>query len=538
METNNSIDTKAGSLETPEVGSSPFTQANLVGLFLTLMLCLLTQPWGSLVYPPPKDSRSRTVRAVFFIWRISPLACAIEAASILTCLLDTAIHLIQHCRHPDRGAPGVKQLLSTCAHEFHVTAAALLLLRANGDSDGPIELLLSEPLRYPNRPHVPPVAITLTNPSGEVAILPTFGTRSSAGRYLGQSTSRSDNTLLPHVLGTGGYELPAARPTAPSSIGAMDGIKAALRTTAFAYKEKWVDVMAVSSVLVTTTKLIAITGMPWHLRAAVALFLCDWFAVQLLLWLFHLRDLDTNNIALSASILSRARRQRALLWSSRYYVRVLVRLAMLPPIIYLGLVIGRTLFFSQQTDDDLSMSLGIAYLPGMGPASSPPPIFSGGITVASVAKLAVHLPMYLLVITVVYTIGLVPWATLLVLMVLGGHTAYKSGRRRLVWVFWISALVAVIAYQLFFNYYMQVDQSRYVFMLRMVLAVGAASLLYWFSLDAYRGNTGASTPKRDDKDGLPLLLVNAVMWVYIFEYAVGYYDAAGTYKPEWLEYLG
>ena len=505
--------------DTPEDGPSPFTQANFVGLFLTLMLCLLTQPWGSLVYPPPKDTRSRTVRAVFFTWRISPLACAIEAVLILASLLATAIQLIRHSQRPEHPAIWTKQFLSHCAHEFHVTAAALLLLRANGDADGPIELLLAEPFRPLDLG--PPVAITRTDPEGHVDVLAQVITATEITSNARPATAEV------------GVDQISTRPLPPSH-GAMEGIKAALRSTAFAYKEKWVDVMAVTSVFITTIKLVAIT-VPWQLRTAAALLLGDWYAVQLLLWLFHLRDLNTN-AAVSLQILSTARRRRKMLWSSGYCVWG-IRLAVLPLVIYLGIITGKTLFFLAETEATDAVKLRVAYFPGMGPTIPDPQFFPNGVTAASMARLLVHLPLYLLVMTGLYTIGLVPWVALLIGMLLAGHSAYQSGRRRVIWSFWLSAVVSVIGYYYFFGYYLQIDQARYVSLMRTLSVIATALFLYWFTLDAYRGSTSGSEAK-SNKDGLPNLIVNIFIWAYMLEYAIVYCESEQTYKPEWLEYLG
>lgn len=57
-------------------------------MFLTLSLCLLTQPYGSLLYRPlSSENSSGFLRRVFFLWRLNPLACAGEALVIGFCLL-------------------------------------------------------------------------------------------------------------------------------------------------------------------------------------------------------------------------------------------------------------------------------------------------------------------------------------------------------------------------------------------------------------------------------------------------------------------
>jgi hypothetical protein len=62
-----------------EIGNQ-VSQANVFGMFLTLSLCLLAQPYGSFLYSRPL---SRISTFAFFIWRLNPLACAAESVAIL-----------------------------------------------------------------------------------------------------------------------------------------------------------------------------------------------------------------------------------------------------------------------------------------------------------------------------------------------------------------------------------------------------------------------------------------------------------------------
>ncbi|KAM7210882.1 hypothetical protein V8F06_013724 [Rhypophila decipiens] len=66
--------TSPGSIAAPEKCEScdEFTRANLVGVFITLILCLLTQPSGSLYYRGHGG----------FFWRINPFASFVEASII------------------------------------------------------------------------------------------------------------------------------------------------------------------------------------------------------------------------------------------------------------------------------------------------------------------------------------------------------------------------------------------------------------------------------------------------------------------------
>src|SRR5271156_4828183 len=79
----------------------PLTRANIFAIFLTLQLCQLTQPYGSLLFP----------NAVGWLWRVSPIASFTEGCIIFVYLAF--------------GRDNWQSL-----KEFRVTAAALLLLRS------------------------------------------------------------------------------------------------------------------------------------------------------------------------------------------------------------------------------------------------------------------------------------------------------------------------------------------------------------------------------------------------------------------------
>lgn len=77
--------TESGSTPSDD-GNNAFSRANAFGLFLTLSFCLLVQPVGSLLYTWPPSSFGR---AIFFFWRLSPLASAMEALLLVIGLLDS-----------------------------------------------------------------------------------------------------------------------------------------------------------------------------------------------------------------------------------------------------------------------------------------------------------------------------------------------------------------------------------------------------------------------------------------------------------------
>jgi hypothetical protein len=93
----------------PDTSSQELSRANLFGMFVTLQLCQLTQPYG-------------------FLWRVNPIASFVEALIIAHYLLKT---IRQEWREGQgfEGTPWGKKL--------RATASALLLLRgASEDEDG------------------------------------------------------------------------------------------------------------------------------------------------------------------------------------------------------------------------------------------------------------------------------------------------------------------------------------------------------------------------------------------------------------------
>lgn len=81
--------------------SSPFTHANAFGMFLTIQICQLTQPYGSLLFHGANG----------WFWQVSPIASFLEGCIIARSLIFSR----------DRSWRSSKG--------FNITAAALLLLR-------------------------------------------------------------------------------------------------------------------------------------------------------------------------------------------------------------------------------------------------------------------------------------------------------------------------------------------------------------------------------------------------------------------------
>lgn len=107
----------AASSMVSDTSSSEFSRANLFGMFVTLQLCQLTQPYGSLLFRGSSG----------FFWRVNPIASFVEALIIMYYLLKT---IWQAWREE-------KLEMAQLAKKLRATASALLLLRgALEDEDG------------------------------------------------------------------------------------------------------------------------------------------------------------------------------------------------------------------------------------------------------------------------------------------------------------------------------------------------------------------------------------------------------------------
>lgn len=104
--------------ETPPAIQGEFTAANVFGLFLTLVLCLLSQPVGSLLYCAGRPGSLRSI--VLTLWRLNPLACVSEALIISIAIGQTTWATFQNQQASFR----------EWRTRLRRTAAALLLLRA------------------------------------------------------------------------------------------------------------------------------------------------------------------------------------------------------------------------------------------------------------------------------------------------------------------------------------------------------------------------------------------------------------------------
>ncbi|KAI0865941.1 hypothetical protein F4860DRAFT_509124 [Xylaria cubensis] len=99
-----------------------FSRANVFGLFLTLALCLLVQPYGSLLYLKPT---SAVGRSVYFFWRLNPLACVLEVVLLAMAVFDGIVAAVRWRHDPSEESMGFWRHLQG-------TFRAISLLRSCG----------------------------------------------------------------------------------------------------------------------------------------------------------------------------------------------------------------------------------------------------------------------------------------------------------------------------------------------------------------------------------------------------------------------
>ncbi|KAM7206091.1 hypothetical protein V8F20_002873 [Naviculisporaceae sp. PSN 640] len=311
--------------EEPVDTSDEFSVQTVVGIFLTLALCLLTQPYGSLFYNPPPAGKSEAQHALFFPWRLNPLACIAETVVILLSLFHAMRLAFQDS---ETLLPSISRKFPyyhaktersrNWRRHWHLHAAALLIIRANpeGDKgDGVLERLMADSLLEnvepgPGEellPHLPRGGIREGGPSG-----------GTGGPDVEQDVEAG---LLPH-----------------SGQDRLADLRKILGHSVLAHKEKWVDLVTSFSALVVTIKLAA-TTLPWTVRVPVAFFLASWSSVQLLLYLFHLGELDETS---APQIVKTIRLQRHNMANpaTRHWTTGLVFLAVAGPVSWLSFWAG------------------------------------------------------------------------------------------------------------------------------------------------------------------------------------------------------
>ncbi|KAK4207844.1 hypothetical protein QBC37DRAFT_454326 [Rhypophila decipiens] len=367
-----------------------FSVQNLVGIFLTLSLCLLTQPYGSLFYNPPS---SKTSQRLFFTWRLNPLACIAETAVIIVSLVLVLRLAMQDPEH--NTLPSVSRRFPfyhartersrNWRRHWHLHAAALLLIRANqeGVDGGVLDRLMAESLMrdgpgeelesgFSTAGEVPDTGGRGEDGRDGSGIELTVMERSTTMGVNAEESNAHANEAVPDAGSATGADSHASEPqlgvlrrrtsqleaglpadpepqadTADSGLDSnvtthgqdrLTDLRKVLGNNVLAHKEKWVNLVTSFSVLGVAIKLAA-TTLPWTVRVPAAFFLAGWSSVQFLLYLFHLGELDERSAGTVLKTI-RLHRQLAKDTVTQRWMICAVALVVAPPVIWLGYCAG------------------------------------------------------------------------------------------------------------------------------------------------------------------------------------------------------
>jgi hypothetical protein len=483
--------------EAPE--SSPFTQANLVGLFLTLSLCLLTQPWGSLLYRPLSRSWPLITQFCFFLWRLNPIACVAEAVVIAICLVDT-IHSVWR---RDRFS------LSSHAHELHITAATLLIFRTSEHDGLDLQRVLSRPLDITGNGSARTLSRLdlLLSEAG----LPGFGSggASSAGNGRPTDGATSSPTTTEAQAGSSSEAQQQAEPAVELS--------SSLGPAVMARKERWVDLMASVSILIVMVKLAA-SSLPWSISVVAAWFMVTgWVAVQALLYLVHLRELDDSA---ARAITLREGRVRQLMGHS--VTACLVHLAVLPPLVYLGYVAGFAMSLCAPPEGSCYPLSTLASIPFHG-------VLSDDCRNTSWITDLLYTPLVLFPLLFLVAAHLPLCAPVAIALIFGFWL--REGRGACSGVFFsLSLAIPLWAGEIyFFAFTGDTGVNWYIFLVHLNSMALLVAMFYFSFRTSWKGSAS---------EGSFAICFSTIAWAPVILGVIRRYDEGGTFKPEWLEYLG
>jgi hypothetical protein len=241
--------------------SSPtLSAANVFGLFMTLQLCQLTQPFGSLLF-----------RSSGWVWRCSPLASFVEGCIIITHLFFT--------RDAADGSTGD---FHVAGRGFRLRAKALLLMRSHPEEIGSRNPL---PLKQP--------FVTMVRWLDWGSLTEFSGDRRRT-RYAVQDQSHDIEIWEPNPLDN----------------------------TSSAHKEWRIALFTTLSMVLVFLKICAIRGVPCFTIAALGL-IFGWAMVQILILLLHWHPFTITEEARSVELATKLRkslREDDFLWQICFVV--------------------------------------------------------------------------------------------------------------------------------------------------------------------------------------------------------------------------
>jgi hypothetical protein len=161
-----------------------FSRANVFGLFLTIGLCLLVQPYGSLLYMKPQ---SVVGRIIFFFWPLNSLACIAEVFLLLIAMMDGMWTVLRSSSPPEEFR-GFWDHMCT-------TAAAVQLIRRHGVIPGHWRTFVENDRGTTVSHNMPIVGVHTTHPAESPSRFEPVQTSGAA--------ARPENELANNILSAG-----------------------------------------------------------------------------------------------------------------------------------------------------------------------------------------------------------------------------------------------------------------------------------------------------------------------------------------------
>ncbi|TRX96805.1 hypothetical protein FHL15_002111 [Xylaria flabelliformis] len=478
-------------ISSDDAGDNTFSRANVFGLFLTLALCLLVQPYGSLLYAKPRSVLSRSV---FFFWRLNPLSCILEVFLLAIAGADGVVAAVRAHRTLSEDSEGFWR-------HFQCTLRAITLLRAQGrllfhDHKGategvtrtatdPRSVAIEDPTNAGNA-----IAKTITRDDNNRAIAPPFtnpphtSADNNNAPYADDTTLESTLDITDSQYARTLMSSPVTRSPSPSDLyfetsstappGSNIGWGFSLQA------QHVIDLFGTIAVFIVIVKLAAVI-IPLHIRIPAWFMVASWLAVQALVCASSLCErshVDPVYVLRRAVELER-RLFQPLVW---VFLSLLLLLPLFGYLTHVWLLQARTI-------------------------STHIPILSDGVL----------LIFYVLTPDSPFRIRI----------------ATKNPFHWLIIRFLTFVIVSMMSFCTFTSI-MRDDQLEWPYFVQSILV---GPILSWMWL------IGPAVPfgrydKGQESDRLVHFLSNITSTIFFFTEAMLAYEATGTYKPAWVEWLG
>ncbi|KAH7110753.1 hypothetical protein EDB81DRAFT_370282 [Dactylonectria macrodidyma] len=281
-----------------------FTRWNVIGLFLTLQLCQLTQPYGSLLFRGASG----------FFWRCNPIASVAESLIILWYLAAAVLRswkegrdartlifqqLRQSSERGDAARRCWKEGTAAVLEQLHLTASGLLLVRGTlrqDDVGGLMQRLMAGSFND-GETHHPRAAPDVNSTATPSVPNPEQYTDTSAHARPQPVSRQPTLEANRQPFYSPDSQFPGfGRRSEKSRL-----LREAFGANAVAHGELRIDIFTICTELFVLVKLVTVTGNGWLTAGGLCMVL-GWAAVQALLVLTHLRAMDELDMAAALRI--------------------------------------------------------------------------------------------------------------------------------------------------------------------------------------------------------------------------------------------